>query len=99
MTMNSYLKNPLDELSQKEFDEFIIAKGNDFSKITEYGIVIVDHYKWYDTYHKLQWYSYFNHKKICNERNVQLSLTVDIMNLLISEKFSKLAIQSETSKI
>ena len=99
MTINSYLKNPLDELSQQEFDEFIIAKENDFSKITEYGKVIVDHYKWYDTFHKLQWHSYFNHKKICNERKVQLSLTVEIMNLLISEKMSKLAIQSETSKI
>jgi hypothetical protein len=97
--MNSYLKNPLDELSESEFQDFIIAKENDFTKITEMGKVIVDHQKWYDTYHKLQWYSYFNHKKICNERKVQLSLTLDIMNLLISEKISKLANHSETSKI
>ena len=99
MTMNSYLKNPLDELSKEQFEEFIIAKENDFTKITESGIVSVDHYKWHETYHKLQWYSYFNHKKICNERNVSLMLTVEIMDILISEKMSKLANQSETSKI
>lgn len=99
MTMNSYLKNPLEDLNESDFKDFLIAKDNDFVKVIENGKMVVDHQKWYDIHHKLQWYSYFNHKKICNERKVQLSLTSDIMNLLISEKMSTLAIHSETSKI
>ena len=94
-----YLKNPLDDLTESEFKEFLIAKENDFTKLTEMGVIIYDYYKWYDTFHNLQWHCYFNHKKILNERNVTLSITSEIMDLLISEKMSKLAIHSETSKI
>lgn len=97
--MSKYSQNPLDELSESEFKEFLIAKENDFSKRTTNGVVIYDYYKWYDTFHNLQWHCYFNHKKILNERNVMLTRTLEIMDLLISEKMSKLAIHSETSKI
>jgi hypothetical protein len=97
--MSRYYINPLDKLSESQFQEFLIAKENDFVKITEMGKVIVDHYKWYNTYHNLQWHCYFNHKKICTERKVSLMLTKEIMDLLISEKISTLAINSETSKI
>jgi hypothetical protein len=97
--MSRYYNNPLDELSESEFKDFLIAKENEFVKITEMGKVVVDHYKWYDTFHNLQWHCYFNHKKICNEKKVSLMLTKELMDLLISEKMSTLAIHSETSKI
>ena len=88
--MNKYKKNPLKELSESEFQDFLIAKENDFVKITEMGKVIVDHSKWYDTFHNLQWHCYFNHKKICNEKKVTLSKTLEIMDLLILEKRTQL---------
>ena len=85
-----FSKNPLDELSDLQFKEFLIAKENDFVKITEMGKVIVDYGKFYDIYHKLQWHSYFNHKEICDERNVSLLKTIEIMDLLIYEKLSQI---------
>jgi len=97
--MSRFLKNPLDELSESEFNEFLIAKENDFTKLTENGQVIYDYYKWYDTFHNLQWHCYFNHKSICYSRNVRLARTLEIVDLLISEKKIKLAVDSETNKI
>ena len=83
-------------MTDSEFQEFLIAKENNFEKITEMGKVIVNHYKWYDTFHNLQWYAYFNHKKILYSRNLKdISKTLEIVDLLISEKLSTLAIHSE----
>ena len=89
MSKDRFSKNPLDELSESDFNDFLIAKENDFVKITENGKILCDHYKWSETNHKLQWHCYFNHKKICNERKVNLSKTDEIMDLLISEKKRK----------
>lgn len=86
----NYSENPLDKISDFDFKEFLIAKENDFHKITEFGIVTIDFYKWYDTYNKLQWYCYFNHQKILKEKNVTLSKTSEIMDLLISERLNNI---------
>ena len=83
---NRFSKNPLDTISDSDFKEFLIAKQNDFTKKTENGVVIYDHYKWYDTFHSLQWHCYFNHKNILKERKVTLSTTLEIIDLLISER-------------
>ena len=85
-----YSKNPLDTISDSDFKEFLIAKENKFIKITEYGIVTIDYYKWYYILHNLQWHCYFNHKKILKKRNVNLSTTLEIIDLLILERIDKL---------
>jgi intergrase/recombinase len=86
---NRFSQNPLDTMSDSDFKEFLKAKENDFTKETHNGVVIYDYYKWYDTFHKLQWHCYFNHKKILNERKITLSKTTEIIDLLISERENK----------
>ena len=90
MSNNRFSENPLDSLSDSDFNEFLIAKQNNFTKHTQNGVVICDHYKWNDTYHNLNWHCYFNHKKILRERNVTLSTTLEIIELLISERANKI---------
>jgi hypothetical protein len=86
MSNSKYSENPLDTISDSDFKEFLIAKENDFHTITESGIVVTDYLKWYETYHNLNWYAYFNHKIILNKRNINLTKTLEIIELLITER-------------
>lgn len=89
MSNSKYSENPLDTISDADFKEFLIAKENNFHTITENGIVTIDYYKWYETYHNLNWYAYFNHKNILNKRKINLSKTTEIIELLITERNTK----------
>ena len=84
-----YLKNPLDTISDSDFEEFLIAVKYHFFIVTENGVVTKDYLKWYDTYHKLQWYAVKNFEKIFAERNIVLTTTLQIVDLLISERKNK----------
>ena len=84
-----YSKNPLDTISDSDFEEFLIAKKNEFFRLTEYGVVTQDYYKWYDTYHNLVWYATQNFETIFKERNILLTTTSEIVDLLISERKNK----------
>ena len=89
MCKEHYSKNPLDEISDSDFEEFLIAKQNDFTRLIENGEVIYDYYKWRHIFHNLQWYCYFHHEDIFKKRNIKISLTTEIteiMDLLISER-------------
>jgi hypothetical protein len=88
--INRFTNNPLDTISDSDFNEFLIAKENDFDTHNQNGIVISDYYKWYDTYFCLRWHCYFNYKKIFEEKNISLSTLQEIIEFLISERKNKI---------
>jgi len=79
-------KNPLDDISDSDFKEFLIAKENNFTKLTEMGVVVYDYSKWYDIYHNLLWHCYYNHETILKGVNISNPTNFNMADILINKR-------------
>jgi hypothetical protein len=89
------MENPLDSIGKVEFIEFLFAKERKFVKHTFNQIIIEDHLIWSNFYAKISMYAYNNYKEICERLNTKSEKTIEIVELLIKEKYEK---EFETSK-
>ena len=87
--------NPLDELSKVEFVEFLYAKKRKFIKHEYNGLILEDNLEWGRFEAKIGMYVYHNHKEICERIKTKSEKTIEIIELLINEKYEK---EFETSK-
>jgi len=83
---NRFAKNPLDAISDSDFKEFLIAKENNFTKLTEMGVVVYDYSKWYNTYHNLLWHCYYNHETILEGVNLANPTNINMADILINKR-------------
>tara|TARA_R110000868_G_scaffold70031_1_gene206231 strand:- start:2105 stop:2380 length:276 start_codon:yes stop_codon:yes gene_type:complete len=89
------MENPLDKIDKVNFIEFLFAKKRKFVKHTINEIVLEDHLEWSRFEAKISIYVYHNYKEICERINTKSEKTIEIIELLIKEKYEK---EFETSK-
>jgi hypothetical protein len=81
--------NPLDSIDKVKFIEFLFAKERNFIKHEFYGITLEDHLEWSRFYANISHYAYRNYNEICERLNTKSEKTIEIIELLIKEKYEK----------
>jgi hypothetical protein len=81
--------NPLDSIDNVKFIEFLYAKERKFIKHEFYGITLEDHLEWGRFEAKIGMYVYHNYKEISERIKTNSKKTIEIIELLIKEKYEK----------
>ena len=83
------MENPLDKIDKVNFIEFLFAKKRKFVKHKINEIILEDHLEWSRFEAKIGMYVYHNYKEICERINTKSEKTIEIIELLIKEKYAK----------
>jgi hypothetical protein len=83
------MENPLDKIDKINFIEFLFAKKRKFVKHTINEIILEDHLEWSSFEAKISMYAYRNYKDISERLNTKSEKTIEIVELLIKEKYEK----------
>jgi hypothetical protein len=83
------MENPLDKINKVQFANFLFAKQRNFIKHQFYGITLEDHLEWSTFHAKISHYAFLNYDEICKRLNTKSEKTMEIVELLIKEKYGK----------